>query len=143
MIYPNISDAKTEEQYIEIIYGYFRDIQHIHTELLITELDVRQLIEFELYKRSNKINTSSSNFASQRESAFKNLLELISLEEDMLKKSQLAIPFIQNSQFQFYEVLDILKVFQNIDKDNHLAYKKLRLDNELHYLIQPWLQYIC
>lgn len=143
VIYPNIPDANTEEQYIEIVYGYFRDIQHIHTELLITEQDVRQLIEFELHKRSNKINISSSNLASQRESSFKSLLELISLEKDMLKKSQLTISFIQNSTFHFHEVLDILKLFQNIDIDKHLAYKKLRLDNELHDLIQPWIQYIC
>lgn len=139
----NIPDKPTEERYIEIIYGYFRDIQHIHTELLITELDIRQLIEFEMQKRSENVAISPSSMAPQRESAFKALLELISLEEDIFKKSQLAISFIQNSKFQFHEILNILQLFQNIDTDKPLAYKKLSLDADLHDLIQPWFQYVC
>lgn len=50
IINPIALDEETEEQYVRILYRYFRDIEQIHTELLITELDILQLIDFELNK---------------------------------------------------------------------------------------------
>ena len=141
VIYGIIPNEKTEEQYIDIIYSYFRDIQHIHPELLITELDIRQLINFGMTKFSEKVESSLMD--SQRKPSFKSVLEIISLEKDILKKSQLAISFIQNSTLHFHELLEILKLFHNIDTDKHLAYKMLHLDPDLHDLIRPWVQYLC
>ncbi|USQ15540.1 hypothetical protein J2N86_16070 (plasmid) [Legionella lytica] len=65
------------------------------------------------------------------------------MEKDILKKSQRAISLIQNSTPQFHELLDTLKLFQHINTDKPLAYKKLSLDADLHDLIQPWFQYVC
>lgn len=32
----------------DVLYFYFKDVEQFYSELLITELDIRQLVEFEV-----------------------------------------------------------------------------------------------
>lgn len=72
------------------------------------------------------------------------LLNDISIEKDMTKKSALVISFIQNIKIPFHEQLEIFKLLQDSEEYPQAVYEKLNLNSGLHDLVdQPWLQFVC
>lgn len=59
------------------------------------------------------------------------LLKEISFETNMSKKIDLAIPFIQNPATPFQDIIDILKLFQDSEKDMQFVCEKTNLKNEI------------
>lgn len=59
------------------------------------------------------------------------LLKKISFETNMSKKIDLAVPFIQNPATPFQDVIDILKLFQDSEKDMQFVCEKTNLKNEI------------
>lgn len=135
-------NVQLRTKYVKILYNYLRDMEQVHPELLITELDLIQIIEFEMCKNSSQSNVSTNTTEKVRNDAFVALLKTIAAEKDALKMAEAAISFIKNSNFTFQETMEILNLFQFIE-ETQIMYKKIHLDPELHCWIEPWSQYIC
>ncbi len=87
----------------------------------------------------NYLNVLEST-RKQEKSSMDLLLEKISSENDMSKKIDLAIPFVQSPETSFHEILDILKIFQHSEKDMRAVCEKSNVKNEIkQYLLNDFL----
>lgn len=87
----------------------------------------------------NYLNISKAN-RKQPESDKEVLLKNIYSENDMSKKLELAISFIQNYETSFQNLLGIVKLFQHSEENLQFFCEKLNLKNKIQsYLLKDFL----
>lgn len=139
-IFPKCNDdASSLANFTQYLYPYFREIEQTQNEILMTERDIIQIINYEQQKESNQYLVTPQNASK----GYNEVIQLISEEMDLNKKAQLAISSIKNNSFRFQEQLNIIQLFEELEQDTQLACNNLRLDENLHELIEPWVQYVC
>jgi len=96
--------------------------------------------EFGYSNYKNYLNVLEANRNQSKQPPKEVLLKNISSENDMTKKVNLAISFIQGFEISFQDLLDILKLFQHSEKDIQFLCEKSNLKDEIQsYLLNDFL----